>query len=145
MKLKIDFQLRWRNSAAPLGSFPEVFPPLPYWMVCSRVTEWICRTVRVIGTREGFPVQAGRRGDALGLPSDFRAGKDWRRFDLERKDTGPLVPEEVSRRGAERAVSGSSVRLCARDREEEMVKKTHLRNTTVWNKRTGLTLWTGFL
>lgn len=68
--------------------------------------------VRVIGTREGFPVQAGARGDSLGLPSDFRLGKDRRWFDLERQDASPLVPEEVGRRGAEQAVSRSSIGLC---------------------------------
>lgn len=91
-------------------------------MVCSRVAEWFCRTVRVVGTREGFPVQAGTGRDSLGLPSDFRLRKDGRRFDLERQDSGPLVPEEVCRRGAEGAVSGFSFRLCARDRKEELLK-----------------------
>lgn len=52
-----------------------------------------------------------REVEALGLLSDFRLGKDGRRFDSDGQDAGPLVPEEVCRRGAEWAVSGSSVRL----------------------------------
>lgn len=68
----------------------------------------------------------------------MRLGIEGRRFDPEGQGAGTLVPEEVRRRGAERAVSGSSIGLC--DREGGTSEKVQPPNNTTWKKTTELTL-----